>query len=224
MGRCLSPQNSKGTVSFWDSKTGKLLRTWDVPEGSHPLSTAIRFWPNSDLLGVALSGVFPNENALFTLNTKSGSTTASFGKGFNGFLAIALSPDEKTLMSGGASSGSVISWDSERGALRKEVTYHNYQISQVRFSPDGSIVASAGGLRVNFFNTSDGSYRGTLAGSSFAFSPDGWTVASDYRFGIKVSSLSDLSEIKTFSQAGFDPVFSPKGHTISTQRAICQFG
>lgn len=100
--------------------------------------------------------------------------------------ALAFSPDGKRLAAG--AYGQVTIWDTATGQAAKVLTNVLGVVSDVRFSPDGQLLAIAGGQPsakgdLRLVETASWKPRGALAGhddvvASVAFSPDGKRLAS----------------------------------------------
>ncbi len=94
-------------------------------------------------------------------------------------LSVAISPDDRTLASGpGANGGAVKLWSMDTGELLANLTGHTLRVWQVTFSPDGTMLASAGwdgALRL--WDVASGELLATLHGLarfySVAFTLDG---------------------------------------------------
>lgn len=137
--------------------------------------------------------------------------------------AVCFSPDGKLLATG--SYGLVTIWDLAGGKPVKTLTSVLGAVSDLRFSPDGSLLAVAGGQPsargdLRLFNVADWKLLGTFSGhedqiSSVAFSPDGkrlatasydktvrvWTVASRH-CDLTYTGHSDFVHAVCFSPDG----------------------
>ena len=98
-------------------------------------------------------------------------------------LAVAFSPDGKTLVSG-SRDATIKYWDTATGALLRTLTDQTGDVYDIAFSPDGEMLASGGkdnGIKLR--DAQSGQVIRTLEGHtdivrSIAFSPDGKTLAS----------------------------------------------
>ncbi len=105
------------------------------------------------------------------------------GKGRSPVLAIACSPDGRTLADAGE-DGTIVLRDPATGAVRARLEGHADAVTCLDYSPDGRTLASAGYDRtVRLWDNATGAARGILRGHSqwvfaLAFAPDGRTLAS----------------------------------------------
>jgi TolA-binding protein len=155
-------------------------------------------------------------------------------KGHSGaVLAVAFSPDGKTLASGGGATsagtqelGEIILWDLTTAKKRAALTGHDRTVLSIAFAPNGNTLASASrDTTVRIWDVATGQARVTLAGhaaevNSVAFSPDGKTLASASKD--KTVRLWDLPTAKERSilRGHADAVtvvaFSPDGNVLAS--------
>src|SRR4029077_7809636 len=98
---------------------------------------------------------------------------------------VAFSADGQRLAATGQ-HGVVWVWDAASGRQVFTLKTRNYQALGLAFSPDGRLIASAGGKDVRVWNTATGCRKLLLKGHtsgviSVAFSPDGRRLASASR-------------------------------------------
>lgn len=99
-------------------------------------------------------------------------------------IALAFSPDGRTLASSFENGDSVRLWDAKTGALVRTLTGHKRMVNKVAFSPDGRILASGSvDETVKLWNAENGALIRTLTGHEkevveVTFSPDGRVLAS----------------------------------------------
>jgi RNA polymerase sigma factor (sigma-70 family) len=134
-----------GELRLWDLATNKLLREldkWEAREGKEPGAWSIAFSSDSKKLATAQG----SDRTAKVWDVETGKELATFGEHPGWVVAVAFSPDGKTVAAGspGKQSQVVKLWDlatgKERATLEGPVGAYN----SLAFSPDGSILAVAG--------------------------------------------------------------------------------
>jgi WD40 repeat protein len=175
-------------IRIWQIDRGKVAYTlkghgWEV--------TAIAFSSDGRILvsGSADSAImiwdWRAEKRLRTLNRPDdffGSLASWFDQSKGIIWAIAISPDDKIIASGG-SDQPIYLWNLETGKLEKSLTNHEGYVSCLAFSPDRQTLASGGkDHTIRIWNYHTGELLQTLnhlgTVNSLAFSPDGQTLVS----------------------------------------------
>jgi WD40 repeat protein len=145
--------------------------------------------------------------------------------------ALAWSPDGKIVALG--TYRTVRLFDAETGGLLRELPDHADVVHSVQFSPDGTLLAAAGGPaaqqgEVKLWNVADGSLVRTIEGHadyiySCSWSPDGKMLATaSYDKLVKLWNVEDGAELKTLkdhADAVYAVAFNPQGNLLATASA-----
>ena len=120
---------------------------------------------------------------LFDIRAGEITQTQTFKGHINHVRSTAISPDGKTLASGGLED-TVRLWDIETGRQMHLLKRHQRSVFHVVFSPDGKTLASAGwDDTIHLWNADTGKHKKTLIGhldaiQGVTFSPDGQTIVT----------------------------------------------
>ncbi|NER38429.1 MAG: TIR domain-containing protein [Oscillatoria sp. SIO1A7] len=138
-----------------------------------------------------------------------------------GALAVALSPDGKTIASGGLDNR-VILWNSD--GERKTTIEHRGSVNDVAFSPDGQSLASASADNTVKLWNPDGTLLATMEGHegdvrAVAFDPEGKLIASasaDNTVKLWNPDGSNIATLEGHSDEVNAVAFSPDGESIAS--------
>lgn len=237
-GETLATGSLDQTIKLWNLATGELLNTLTEHTGG---ITCVTF--SSD--GQTLASSSSNPDGTIKLwDTNTGKLKNTL-KG-DDFLvlsvwSIAISPDDKILVSGHHADSTVKVWDLNAGKLLHTLRGHVWAVHSVAISPDGKIIASGSfDNNIKIWNAYTGELRRTLNGPesplnpilswfssdsiySVAFSPDGLTLASG---GTKqpiilwcLRSGEQKSTLTGHSEDVYSVAFSPDGKLLASGSA-----
>jgi RNA polymerase sigma factor (sigma-70 family) len=174
-GRLLASGDVHGTIRFWDTTTGKVLRQVRQ-EGQTAHSVA--FSPDGKRLA---SGSVVGVVGLWDVAT--GEDLRPQRGHQSGVWALALAPDGRMLASGSWDL-SIRLWEPATGKEVRLLTGHEGPVRGIAFAPDGKRLASASHDRtIRLWEPATGKELRRLVGhdkevNAVAFSPDGRTLAS----------------------------------------------
>ncbi|KAF3908503.1 hypothetical protein ABW21_db0205184 [Orbilia brochopaga] len=129
-GSLLASSSQDQTIRLWDITTGRTVHTENCNED---FLVAV-----FSLNGKALASASGSVLTLRDITTWTLQQTIEVG---SNILAIAISPDSRSLVSGSA-DGRVRLWDVNTGALQQTFEGHCQHITAVAISPDSKVVAS----------------------------------------------------------------------------------
>lgn len=190
-GRSIAGADSSArNLRLWDAATGEVRRSFLLPVYDERLDLKasadhIAFSPDGSRLITA------DQSVVRVWSVASGGEVLHFDP--EGVIeAMALSPDGKTLATGGWREGrrAVLQmWDAATGRLLRRFPEQQFGITAVAFSPDGRTLAEAhpepsgGGYIVRLWDATSGKRLRTLSGhtadvTALAFAPDGKRLVS----------------------------------------------
>lgn len=160
-------QPKRAEIELWDIAKGEKIRTFTTPNAQN-LTTS----QDGGLLATRY------DQPVIRLWHEDGS---SAGEIASPATAICLSPDGKTLASGGP-DGAVQLWDSASGKLRRELPRLSQRVTAIAFSPDGSQLAAGCEGKLALYGKDKQLWEKPVdsyaSPSVLAFSPDGHKLAS----------------------------------------------
>ncbi len=205
----VSSIDGKGKLVVWDVQSGKPIRE------EKTAFTALAFSPDSTLLAGG-----NNEGTVTLWSRKQEKAVLSVGRtailclafGRNPRRRASEEPEDKWLLATGEAGSAVTIWDL-RAKQRTTCRGSAWNVNAVAFSPDGTILASAGRNEAKLWDAATGQLLLNLVGSpvrawqtSVAFSPDARRLA--------------VSSATIFGPGGVDVWELEYGRGIQTLRGL----
>jgi RNA polymerase sigma factor (sigma-70 family) len=213
-GKTLVTGSHRGTIRFWDPKTGKETRVVQAHDGG--------------VIGLAISldgkvlATSSWDRSIRLWNMESGGQLRTLlGHGAE-VCTLRFSPNGKVLASG-SKDGTARLWDPTTGTLLRRIDAHRGEVRCVTFSRDGKRLATAGTDKlVRLWEAGTGKEVLTCTGhthrvSSVAFSPDGKSLAScswDQTVRLWDSAGKELRVLKNTGWLE-DVAYSPDGKLLA---------
>ncbi len=221
-GDILAAGLDNGRVELWDVETGTSITT--LRHADWGRVSAVAFSPDGTRLA---SGSGEQTIKLWDLETRGEIGTWEVSRDGNLLwtVSVAFSPDGRRLASG-FQDGTVRLWDVATGTEVATLEGHTDRVTSVSFSPDGSLLASAGAGKdptVRLWNAETQTEVATLRGHtrevrSVSFSPDGATLASGSSDRtVRLWDLANYEEVASLEEHGKGIVtvtFSPDGANL----------
>lgn len=231
-GKTIASGSRDSSVRLWSAANGKEIRTLNRQNVGVP---SVSFSSDGKLIAYAQTtfrrifeimikekGIDNSVVKLWDMaSTGESRKLASYGEGI---ASVAISPNSKTVASGGLDK-SIMVWDVVTGKKLRSFSGHSKIIKSVAFSRDGKTVASASGDKtIKLWNIATGRVVRTLSGhdgdvNSVTFSPNGKMLASGsddatikiWRAdsGLEKCTLKDYFEVNSVA-------FSPDGKTLAS--------
>jgi hypothetical protein len=213
-GKTLASSGSDGTVRKWDSASGR-AEPWREEYMSGV--TAIAVSPDGTYLAIA-------EAPWVYIHEIESGRVLEHNLHREMVFALAYSPDGRKLA--GAGPTRTIIWEIERPVgerLFELATEHERGPADVKFSPDGGLIATTAGNTVQLWEANSGRLLRTLGGHtsavySLCFSPGGWMLASGGAgWTVRVWDLNERREMACLnghSDTITSVAFSPDGRFL----------
>jgi WD40 repeat protein len=217
----LTSSGRDSTLRVYDLATGKEVRQLTT-EKHWRLSGAATFAPQGTTVGAART-----DGQLYLWNAATGVGLHKFRIGGERLSGLAFSPDGKRVATSSLPDAKIHIWDVKAGKeLLAFASQHQGMLNGLVFSPNGELLASAGGDEsIRLWRTDTGRMHRILTGprhehehlrgvEAIAFSPDGWMLAataSDHSIRLwEVSTGKERLRLKGHEGRVVSVAFSPK--------------
>lgn len=210
------------------------LRWRVAPMLGLPVTVALGGWPDRSSMNLQRNGwaclvlaAFLSSNAHLTPAFASDDVTpiAVLAGHTDNILALAFSPDDRMVLSGGI-DGMAKLWNSSTGAIISSVAAHSKEVMALGFSSDRKYFVTASADRsVKLWKVDGAAPIATLGGfgdgvTAVAFSPDNLSIAAssyhDRSTRLWDVTTGKLIHILSNSDRVRDTAFSPDGRRIAT--------
>jgi RNA polymerase sigma factor (sigma-70 family) len=225
------PNDGQATVPYTDE-----IKLWDVASGKNTLTLggeagvvqSVAFSPDGKTLasGSLRFGDTPQQfsGEVVLWDVEGGKRTAVLKGHTNTVLAVAFSPDGKTLASG-CGDGTIKLWDVASGKNQATLKGHDDDVTSVAFSPDGKILVS--GSHDHTVKVWDVAQKKNTASIdvetwvlAIAISPDGKTLATGAIDGMvqlwDAANGKEIAELEGHTDNACAVAFSPDGRYLAT--------
>jgi WD40 repeat protein len=211
------------SLKLWNAADGRFLRTIQANTAN---LQAIAFSHDGRYVVTAADTDFgANEQNVRMWRVNDGSLVRGFGVPDSTIsYSVDLSPDDSILAV--CQGNDVKLYQVSSGALLRTLTGHTFSTFEVRFSPDGTMVASAAGdNKAKIWRVSDGALLKTLSGHTFfvnsvAWSPNNANLATgSWDMTVKIWNVSTGGLIRTLSghsDAVTSVRYSPDGLVLAS--------
>lgn len=199
-GRILVATSDERVLRIWNTRTGKEVASVDDIDNESQTVDVFDISPDGSWL---VTGAADYTTKVFDTGTgtRVAQLTQPLKNRYNSADHISFAPNQRHVAC--AQGHSVYLYDTSNWSLRRTLK-HPTTVSQLVYSPDGRVLASAAGKAVYFWNAT-GTMRATQAtGKSvfqLVFSPDGSLLAVSEEYGrIFVTRMNGCKEIARFTQ------------------------
>jgi WD40 repeat protein len=222
-GNLLASASRDESILVWDSNHSEPLLSL---LGHSANITDLAWSPD----GSELASAGSLDDSAIIWDLEDGTIRKSLAGNGDGIWSVAWSPDGR-MLAGGTTSGQILFWDPTDGSSAdpvKSLNRHLNWIASLEYSPDGSILASAGGDNRLVLSQLSSEKAKTYSGHSAPvrsvhFSPDGTKMATAGRDGLIIvwdameeASTAPLAILEGHTDSANDVVWSPDGETIAS--------